>query len=363
MFPDRVRALALDGVINPRAWTGTAASRDWLQDDRLRSADAAYRALHVLLHRCDLAGAKRCVFAAGDPERHFAAIARKLRAKPLLLGRDEDGQAVRLTYADFIGLTLMGLYYTQAGDFVTSVAAAIEMLLADPSGKTVQKRAVARAALRDHLARLRTPARDFPYDNSIDAFSGVICTDADHPADAALWPALTAAADTRAPYFGRAWGWGTVMCAPDEWTVQDEDAYRGPFNRRTSAPVLFVGNDWDPATSYRQAVSAAKLLPGSRLLSSDNWGHTAYGTSACVTTAVDRYLLRGTLPAAGTVCRSPMQPFTGHVSKPLTTAGATARSASDDVKQLPPVVGPFALRGSSLAWSGDPLGSGNRGRR
>jgi pimeloyl-ACP methyl ester carboxylesterase len=318
MFPDRVRALALDGVINPKSWTGTAASRGTLQDDRLRSADGAYRALRELLIRCDRAGTKRCAFAAGDPQKHFAAIARSLRAKPLALGH-----GLRLTYADFIGLTLSGLYSPEAGSFITAVAADVATLLT--GGKGTKQR----ATLRAHLTRLHTPARDFPYDNSVDAFSGVICTDGDHPRDTAQWPALTAAEDKRAPYFGRAWGWGTVFCAGDTWTVRDEDAYRGPFNRHTAAPVLFVGNHWDPATSYRQAVSAAALLPGSRLLSSDNWGHTAYGTSTCATSAVDRYLLRGTLPAAGTVCHSPMQPFTGR-------AAATAATV------LPPVAGPYA---------------------
>ena len=345
MFPDRVRALALDGVVNPRSWTGAPANRGSLQDDRLRSADAAYRALRELLIRCDRAGAKRCGFAGGDPQRHYAAIARALRAKPLVLGRF-DGRTERLTYADFIGLTLMGLYSAEAGDIVTSIAAAVETLLAAPGAKTAKKRSIARAKLRAHLSRVRTPARDFPYDNSVEAFSGVICTDADHPQDTALWPALTAAEDARAPYFGRAWGWGTVFCAGDTWTARDEDAYRGPFNRRTSAPVLFVGNHWDPATSYRQATSAATLLPGSRLLSSDNWGHTAYGTSTCVTTAVDRYLLRGTLPTAGTVCHSAMQPFTAK----LLMAGAAAQSAQADTKHLPPVAGPFAGRSRGL-WS------------
>jgi pimeloyl-ACP methyl ester carboxylesterase len=340
MFPDRVRALALDGVVNPKSWTGGTTNHGSLQDDRLRSADAAYRALRVLLIRCDRAGAKRCAFAGGDPQKHFAAIARALRAKPLVLGRSEDGGTERLTYADFIGLTLTGLYYADAGDFVTSVAAAVETLIAGPAGRTAKQRATARVRLRAHLSRVRTPARDFPYDNSVEAFSGVTCTDGHHPRDTAQWPALTAAEDARAPYFGRAWGWGTVICAGDTWTVQDEDAYRGPFNRVAGAPVLFVGNHWDPATSYRQAVSAAKLLPGSRLLSSDNWGHTAYGTSACVTTAVDRYLLRGTLPAAGTVCHSPIQPFTG--STAMSMGGATAQAAPDDAKQLPPVAGPYA---------------------
>ncbi|WP_067499096.1 alpha/beta hydrolase [Actinoplanes sp. TFC3] len=345
MFPDRVRALALDGVINPKSWTGVPADQGSLQDSRLRSADAAYRALRVLLTRCDRAGAKRCVFSAGDPQRHFAAIARKLRAKPLDIGRSEAGGALRLTYADFVGITLTGLYFPDAGDFVTQFAASVETLLAVPSGKTGKQRSTAQATLRSQMSRVRPTARDFPYDNVIDAFSGVTCTDASHPRDTAQWPALTAAEDKRAPYFGRAWGWGTVFCAGKTWTVQDEDAYRGPFTRRTSAPVLFVGNDFDPATSYRQAVSAAKLLPGSRLLSSDNWGHTAYGTSACVTSAVDRYLLRGALPAAGTVCHSVSQPFTGRSGGSLLSTGASVQAAPAEAQQLPPVAGPYLRSG------------------
>jgi len=331
MFPDRVRALALDGVINPVSWTGTDATRGHLQDDRLRSADGAYRALRKLLERCDRVGGKRCAFAAGDPVKHFASITRKLRAKPLVLGKDPmSGTTVKITYADFIGLTLGALYSPFAGDTVTMMAADVAALQEGSGGKAK----LSREALLQRVTQLRAPARDFPYDNSLEAFSGVMCTDGLHPADAARWPALTAAADKRAPYFGRAWGWSSAPCASNTWTVRDEDAYMGPFNRRTSAPVLFVGNYWDPATNYREAVSSAKLLPGSRLLTSDNWGHTAYGTSACTTRAIDAYLLRAALPKAGTICRSPMQPFAGDTMKMFS-------AESGDAKQLPPVAGPI----------------------
>jgi pimeloyl-ACP methyl ester carboxylesterase len=351
MFPDRVRALALDGIINPITWVGSPATANRLLDDRLNSADGAYKALQRLLIRCDQAGEKRCMFAKGDPRKHFEAIARKLRAKPLVLGTDEDLGPVRLTYADFVGITLMGLYTPVAGELVTAIASLIETLLADPAATTGAQRSAARSALRERLTHVRAPGRDFPYDNSYEAFAGVMCTDALHPGDAGGWPALTAAADRRAPYFGRAWGWSSVPCAGDTWTVRDEDAYQGPFNRRTSAPVLVVGNYWDPATNYGQAVSAARLLPNSRLLTSDNWGHTAYGTSTCVTRAIDTYLVRGSVPPAGTKCHSPLQPFTGNGGIPLLlSAGAEPATmgaqAGDHVavpggaKALPPVRAP-----------------------
>jgi pimeloyl-ACP methyl ester carboxylesterase len=100
-----------------------------------------------------------------------------------------------------------------------------------------------------------------------------------------------------------------VACAGDVWKSLDEDAYHGPFDRRTAVPVLLVGSRWDPATTYQEAVAAHRLLPNSRLLTSNNWGHTATGTSACATDAVSAYLINGTLPSEGTVCEGDDQPF------------------------------------------------------
>jgi len=354
MFPDRVRAVVVDGVINPNAWVGRKATEDMTLDDRLRSADGAYRALHEILVRCDKAGGKLCSFAGGDPIANFATVAKRLKAKPLVITDPQVGQ-VRVTYADFIGGVLSALYAPTGYLAVTDYAEQLYVLTEPPAGVSDAARARARAALaaRIRAARATHPGRDFPYDNSIDAFTGVTCTDGLHPRDAGLWPALTARADARAPYFGRAWGWSDAFCARDTWTVRDEAAYLGPFTRRTSAPVLFVGDFWDPATNYQDAVSSSRLLPNSRLLSSDSWGHTAYGTSACVTDSVDAYLLRGTLPAKGEVCVGDVQPFAGPSS--AAARGITPRStrpstdieelakhhpAPDAPKQLPPVVAP-----------------------
>ena len=335
MFPDRFRALVVDGVIDPVSWTGTSKTKNQIQDERMHSADGAYKSLREILKRCDKAGEKYCAFAAGDPVKNFETIAQKLRAKPLVI-TDEFG-TYTITYADFVGGTLGSLYDVYAGESVTDLAAQLWTLLAAPAATGADK-AVAKKAVVERIkdARDRRPARDFPYDNSFESFSGVMCTDGLHPKDAASWPAATAKADKRAPYFGRAWAWGSVQCARNSWTVRDEDAYTGPFNRRTAAPVLVVGNYWDPATNYEEAVSSAKLLPNSRLLSSTNWGHTAYGTSACATTAIDNYLLKATLPAKGKVCQGEIQPFTEPLESPDKPEEMTTMRA-DQSKQLPPV--------------------------
>jgi pimeloyl-ACP methyl ester carboxylesterase len=323
MFPDRVRSIVIDGNINPVNWVGNSTTQNNLQDDRLRSADGAYKALIEILKRCDKAGPKYCAFSAGDPVKNFDTITKRLQQKPLVV-HDPDFGDFTITYADFVGAVLGALYSPYAGDSVTSLAADIWNLLYGTP--VAQKAATSAVAGRIVEARRTKPSRDFPYYNGYEAFSGVTCTDGLHPKDASLWPALTAKADKRAPYFGRAWGWSTVPCARNTWTVRDEDAYRGPFNRRTIAPVLVVGSYWDPATNYQESVSSSKLLPNSRLLPSDNWGHTAYGSSECVTKAIDAYLLRAVLPAKGTVCVGDVQPFT----EPLETAAVKSLTATAD---------------------------------
>ncbi|NYD48180.1 pimeloyl-ACP methyl ester carboxylesterase [Actinomadura luteofluorescens] len=349
MFPDRLRAVVVDGVINPVSWAGTRKTENQILDDRLRSADGAYKALREILVRCGKAGRKKCQFAAyGDPVKNFDVLAKRLKAKPA----DIEGEMV--TYADLVG-GVLGALYDPSGYEVVDAMATDLWQATSPASSSAQA-AKARKALAARIAERRAEvrrqkeaaekvtAKDFPYDNSLEAFSGVTCTDGLHPKKAGSWPALTAASDRRAPYFGRAWGWGSVQCARDAWKVRDEDAYTGPFNRRTNAPVLFVGDYYDPATNYNDAVSSSKLLPNSRLLSSNSWGHTAYGTSACVTKAVDGYLVGGKLPPAGKVCVGDVQPFAGNPEPALESRGpadasamAPQAAATGNGTKLPPV--------------------------
>jgi hypothetical protein len=71
-----------------------------------------------------------------------------------------------------------------------------------------------------------------------------------------------------------------------------------------------IGDWWDPATSYYSAVKVARMLPNSRLVSSDSWGHEAAGTSSCVDNTLFGYLVRPLAPAPKiTHCRGNVQPF------------------------------------------------------
>ena len=65
-----------------------------------------------------------------------------------------------------------------------------------------------------------------------------------------------------------------------------------------------------PATPARIALAYELLaielqrIQGSELLTFDSTEHTAYTKNACINRAVNGYLLRGTLPPEGTVCKA-----------------------------------------------------------
>ena len=69
-------------------------------------------------------------------------------------------------------------------------------------------------------------------------------------------------------------------------------------------PILIVGTTGDPATPYAGAEDLAARIAGSRLLTFDSTEHTAYTKSKCIDTAVDAYLVAGTVPPAGKRCRA-----------------------------------------------------------
>lgn len=113
LFPDRFRALAVDGVLGAQEWVGRPGSGATTQEDRLRSAEGAHRALREILARCAQAGPQRCALATGDPVASFELVAQRLRAKPLVV-ETPDGPFT-FGYADFVASTLNALSTLRPG--------------------------------------------------------------------------------------------------------------------------------------------------------------------------------------------------------------------------------------------------------
>ena len=157
-----------------------------------------------------------------------------------------------------------------------------------------------------------------------DGYFGNHCADAEYPGSFAGFRFVDAYARAGSR-FGPYWWWFNNGCT--DWPVA-EDRYGGPWETRTSKPVLVVGNYFDGVTGYNGARAANQQLRNSRLLSYAGWGHTAYGRNDCTSAHIDAYLVGGTLPRAGTVCRANPNPF---LSVPVAKA-----APSDHVAGAPP---------------------------
>lgn len=321
MYPDRFRAMVLDGVINPKAWRGSAETGSTPMSLRLKSGEADWKILKRAFALCKQAGPDYCTLK--DPAATFTSVVRKLRAKSYRY----DGEVFDYGY---LILDLLSVLYYQWGGAETAIDVVniYDQITTQPS----------RAAVRQ-LHTLREKVRNAPYDFAYDAswenYLGVVCTDAVQPRKPSRWhKTISRATRTTAPHFATIWGWQDAACATSTWTAQDEDRYTGSFDKKTEHPVLIVGNYYDPATSYRSAQKAHDTMPHSYLLSSNSWGHTAFGTSSCINDGIDEYLLHGTKPP--NYCESEYVPFSYPLdSESRSTATRTARMSVAASSALP----------------------------
>jgi pimeloyl-ACP methyl ester carboxylesterase len=297
MFPSQVRALVVDGILDPIAWsTGSGDAATVPFSSRLDSAAGAQKTLDEFFRLCDLGG-PNCAFS-GDSAARFAALADKLKANPQLVTFPDGSQTV-LDYSNLIGVTLGAMYDSSVwGDFAAFLAA-------------VESEAAASVLGADY-ARFRarpaySPRRgDIRHYNDAEGFPAVACEDSDNPSSYDAWHTVGLLQDQYS-YFGRLWTWASSICAV--WTTRDGDRFMGPFTHQTANPLLIVGNLVDPATRYENAVKVAGLMPGSRLLTMDGWGHTSLFASACIDEAITRYLVDQALPPQGTICPQDHAPF------------------------------------------------------
>jgi pimeloyl-ACP methyl ester carboxylesterase len=294
LFPHQVRALIVDGVLDPVAWsTGRNGSGTVIPfSTRLGSGRGAADAMLSALALCDQVGQERCAFA-GNARHKWRQLTNRLRKEPLEF---PDGST--LAYADLIDGVLGGLYSSSDYRFLMRDLQRLWTRTNPPTKAVVADDEI--RAVRDRLVQRE---RRLPYGYGLPffpSFEGVACSDTLNPSDPAAWQRAADRSEATQPWFGRLWTWVSAACP--NWPGSAADAFRGPWHGTTANPVLLVGNAHDPATPFSGAAALHQLLDGSRLFRLDGWGHGALGESRCVTKVFDAYLVQGTLPAVGTVC-------------------------------------------------------------
>lgn len=274
LFPDRVRSVVVDGVLDPIAWVNAEAEVPFTT--RLRSDEGAQETLEEFFTQCEASAPGNCALAPNAADR-FAAITDALREEPLVSPIPDDDFV--LTYQIVVGDMLSVLYnpFDYAG--FAGALAGLEPALADRN---------ARAAL-DVSAFHGGSQEQEEYPNVVEGFPAVACADTNNPRSFRVWREEGAAADEEFGYFGRLWTWQSSPCA--RWKIRDRDRFVGPFDAETASPVLVIGNLYDPATRYEGAQALRGILPNSALLTVDVPGHTSLGLSQCAGFVTGQYLL------------------------------------------------------------------------
>lgn len=274
LFPERVGRLVLDGGLDPSLSSHEVALG---QAQGFEEAVRAYAEDCLSGSGCPLSGD---VDSAVDQVRTLLEVA---DATPLPTSSDRE-----LTGPLAASGILLPLYEDELWPVLTE---ALRQAMAENDGSQL-------LYLAD-LSADRQPDGSYAT-NSQEAFPAINCLDYPVDGDLAQWQEQATELEEAAPTFGPMLGLGEVLC--DVWPHESE-AERTEVTADGSAPILVVGTTGDPATPYAWSEALADQLDAGRLLTYDGEGHTAYGRSnACVTEAVDGYLLEGTMPEEGLVC-------------------------------------------------------------
>lgn len=259
-YPSSVRALVLDGVVDPAAAADVAGSPTQARavDDALDAIDAACRA------------------DAGCP---VAADGGVLAAYDELARRIEAGEVSG----------------HQVGPTQLAYAAFAATYGPERWGELWQ---ALRRGLDGDLSAVADLAAWFTSLVAYAPFAIVTCLDSPHPQGFDAWQDAADLAARRSPRFGRMLANELLPCA---WWP------KGTFEPHSvsapgTPPVLVVGSTGDAATPYAQAQQVARALDEGALLTVDMDGHIALGDSPCADDAITRYLVDLAVPPPGHRC-------------------------------------------------------------
>jgi pimeloyl-ACP methyl ester carboxylesterase len=275
MFPKKVGRFVLDGVMAPDL-TSTQVNQG--QAEGFETATRAYVADCVRSGGCPLGSS---VDAGMQRLRGFL---KQLDSSPI---RVDDPHVTALTEG-WGSLGIAAAMYDEGswGRLTQALQSAFE-----GNGNALM-------ALADSYAD-RTSSGSYD-GNLMQVIYAVNCLDRSDSKDLAHYEGEARAFQADAPTWGSFLAWSTVPCG--YWPVPANNAPK-KITATGSGPIVVVGTTRDPATPYAWARRLADQLDNGHLITHDGDGHTAYMRGgSCVDGAVDAYLLKGTVPAAGLKC-------------------------------------------------------------
>jgi pimeloyl-ACP methyl ester carboxylesterase len=271
-YPDRVRALVLDGAVDPAIPPAEVS---------LQQAKGFEASLDAFLQDC--ARRDDCAFHGGDdPAAAFARLRDRVDREGIRKG---DGRTLGPSELDLA--VAAPLYLGASGyDTLASALAAADDGDPDPLLDLFDS-----YVMRDSSGR---------YSPEWAAFLAISCLDGPTLAAAAL-PVLQAEAAREAPVFGAS---NLGLGAPCSWwPVPPVNRVPTPVRAPTAPPIVVVGTTGDPATPVAWADGLARELGSGRLVTVEGTAHTSsLDGNPCLDRILERYLVDDRAPATGARC-------------------------------------------------------------
>jgi pimeloyl-ACP methyl ester carboxylesterase len=280
LFPDRYRALVLDGAVDAERYLRLPL------DHLFEQTAASERALDRFFQACALDPVACSGFGGADPAAAFDDLVARDNSTPLPVASALAGP---VTGDDILKVALQAVGKKRSwGLLATSLAAA-------SSGDGSLLRLLADASYG------RNP--DGSFDPFLDRYYMIRSAEAAFPSDVDAYLQAGELAWTSFPHFW--WNTGYAGLPQGLFPVRAQGVYAGPFRTSTTAPpVLVIGTSFDAVAPYREAQLLTAELGNARLLTMNGDAHGTYpGESRCIDASVEAYLLEGSLPPEGTICQ------------------------------------------------------------
>jgi pimeloyl-ACP methyl ester carboxylesterase len=262
--PDTVRALVLDGPVDPSVPS---------EDSTVQQSIGFERALAAFFDWC--AADTGCAFyAGGDPAGAFVKLMAAIDAEELYAEANGEERGLGPGEADLAVATAL---YSGELAYNYLAGALAEAATGDASELLM---------LADLYAG-RDP--DGTYDGSMAAFYSILCLDST-PSTVDDIEALSARLEREAPFLGKANAWLGLPCA--YWPVPpDPKSAPHRIENPSQAGILVTATDGDPATPIEWAEGLAEQL-GAPLLVARSDQHTAFTAGDdCVHDAIVSFLV------------------------------------------------------------------------
>jgi pimeloyl-ACP methyl ester carboxylesterase len=270
MFPETVRAIVVDGAVDPNASS---------TEEGMNQAKGFEGQLSTFLKQCS--AKTTCEFHnGGNAEAAFDTLVLDIDAEPLEVSKERTPVTQGVLFTAVAQAMYSDYYWPQLSEALSAAQKG------DGSGIL--------QLYDDYYQR----KGDGTYGNELEAFLAISCLD--DPGASSVEDVDSHIEDfiTAAPRLGGNFAYG-YSCAL--WPVKQ--AAKVTITGKGAGPIVVVGTTGDAATPLDSTRKMAQSLEKGILIVVDANQHTGYGANNCVVKAVDDYLIELTIPTNETTCK------------------------------------------------------------